>query len=87
MVQQELNFKKPFYPDLGYKWGTQKYKMYEFLKIVGAATNSDFVRQFQVFRYSGRIMELRADLKPHGWTIRTEHVRGSLYEYHLERSV
>jgi hypothetical protein len=86
-MQQELNFKKPLYPDLGYEWGTQKAKMYALLKTNCSATNSDFVRQLQIFRYGGRIMEMRADLKPHGWTIRKERIKGSLYEYHLERSV
>jgi len=84
MTQTELNFKS-FYPDLSYPYGSQKRKMYDHLKTVCSCTNADFVRHLNVFKYTGRISEIREDLAAFGWTIRAERLHDGLFCYHLEK--
>lgn len=84
MTQPEFNFNRPFYPDIPYLYGSQKRKMYDALKTCCSCTNTDFIRM-GVFKYTGRISEIRRDLSAYGWTLRAESKGGGLTEYHLEK--
>jgi hypothetical protein len=76
---------KPVYPDIHQKPGTQCYRIYRALKIFHSLTNRHFIKIMNIYRYGGRIMELRDALEPKGWTIATERVDKGLFKYTLER--
>lgn len=73
-----------FYPALNYKYGTQKWRMYDHLKMVCAASNADFA-SMHILRFGARLFEMRDDLEKYGWTIRMERLGNGLAMYHLER--
>jgi hypothetical protein len=84
MVQGALNFEKPRPPILDHKFGTQKDKIYQWLRVYGNGSNGDFVK-LGIFRYGQRLKEIRADLEGTGWKIRTDMLDGGKCLYHLEK--
>lgn len=83
MIQSGFIFEK-IGPDLGYKYNTQKRKIYSWLCVNGSIANGECI-MLGCFRYGQRLKEIRADLEPHGWRIRTEMQEGGRCDYHLEK--
>ena len=62
MTQVAMNFDT--YPDNPYKWGTQKYVLFERLK--SGITNREIVDTI-CLTYHNRIFEIKRDLHDTGW--------------------
>ena len=68
-----------------YDYGTQKYRILELLRL-GPVTNRDMVQGLSVYKYTGRIFEIREDLKFQDLDITVKPLGGGLYEYRIARA-
>jgi len=57
-------------PLMNYREGTQPWKIYQRLTMHRSVTNKDLILM-EIYRYGGRLDEMRDDLEAKGWTIRT----------------
>ena len=71
-------------PKLNYKWGTQKYRIWEYMRNWRSATNHELGRISGALRYGARIWEINRDL-PWPWVIVTRRIRRGIHEYKLTK--
>ena len=81
MNQTALDFTRPRPDDL-FTPGSQSYRIYCRL-LTGPVTNSDIVRDMNIFNSTGRISDIRKALKPHLMDIEAKRVRDGLFVYNL----
>jgi len=74
-----------YYPDNPFKYGTQKYRLYERLK-VGPVTNVTII-DMKIYNSTGRISEIREYLKPYLFEIDCHSVPGKkgVFEYSISK--
>jgi hypothetical protein len=63
--------------------GTQSYLLYERL-LRGEVTNSEIVRQMNIFNSTGRISDIRAKIKPYLLDIEATRINKGLFSYKLK---
>ena len=82
MMQQSLFRPRPS-PAKLFSPGTQSYLLYERL-LAGEVTNSEIVRQMNIFNSTGRISDIRQAIKPYLMDIEATRINKGLYTYKLK---
>jgi hypothetical protein len=82
MTQTALEFTRPRPDDL-FTPGSQSFRIYERL-LQRPVSNSEIVREMDVFNSTGRISDIRKALKPHLMDVEAKRVRDGLFVYELK---